>query len=72
MTSHCRTIAEIKLGPTTWRIDSDCGVVKIHSSRDGCMAALNSVEARRLAGELGGALTTAAYSVDRASRGGQR
>jgi hypothetical protein len=69
---HCRTIAEIKVGGTVWRVDSDCGVVKLHSSRDGCMAALNAVEARRLSGEFAQALTTAAWSVERASKGGVR
>lgn len=69
---NTRVIADVELGPTTWTVESHCGVVRIISSRDGCMCALNSVEARRAAGELAQALTTAAWSVDRAAAGGVR
>lgn len=69
---NTRIVAEIKLGPTTWTVESHCGVVRIISSRDGCMVALNSIAARRAAGELAQALTTAAWSVDRATAGGVR
>jgi len=72
MSRSVRTIGEVKLGPTTWRIDSDCGVVKLHSSRDGCMVALNEHDACRLADELGTMLYEAAASVERASMGGER
>ena len=48
----------------TWRVTSDCGVVKVYSSRDGCMLALNATTARRLAGELHDALVQAADATD--------
>lgn len=70
--SNCKTIGQVRLGETTWRIDSDCGVVKIHSSRDGCMAALNTGQARGLAQDLASLLRRAANSVDRATAGGPR
>ena len=73
---HCRVTAEIALpGGTIFRVDSDGGVVKIYSSRDGWVAALNPVEARRLSGEFAQALTAltmAAWSVERAAKGGVR
>ena len=73
VSGRCRVIAEIFLpGGTIFRVDSDGGVVKIYSSRDGCVAALNSAEARRLSGEFAQALTTAAWSVERAAKGGVR
>jgi len=72
MGQSVRTIGEVKLGPTTWRVDSDCGVVKLWSSRDGCMAALNEHDACRLADELSAMLYEAAQSVERASMGGER
>jgi hypothetical protein len=74
VSDHCRTIAELDLGVRdyTWRIDSDCGVVKLHSSRDGCMIALNSHRARELAWEFYDGVIQAAASVDRASRGEER
>lgn len=55
-----------------WQVRSTCGVVKVWSSRDGCMLAMNSTQARLLARELSEALEDAASSVDRASRGGKR
>lgn len=69
---HVREIARIKVGPATWFIYSDCGVVKITSAHHGCMAALSPSAARHLSVALAGALVEAADSVDSASSGGPR
>lgn len=47
-----------------WRVVSDCGVVKVYSTRDGCLFALNSYAARQLARDLAEALNTAADATD--------
>lgn len=58
--------------PYAWRVMSDCGVVKLYSSRDGCMLAINPARARQLADEFRDAVHAAADSVDRATSGGER
>jgi hypothetical protein len=60
-------IATVDLGVNgeyAWRVVSDCGVVKVYSTRDGCMIASNSYTARRLADELHAALNAAADATD--------
>lgn len=72
--SSLRTIATLDLGSAEYqlRVVSECGVVKVYSSRDGCLFAMNPFRARLLARELSEALEDAATSVDRATRGEPR
>ncbi len=58
-------------GSYQWAVRSTCGVVKIWSSRDGCMLAVAPTTARHLARELSEALEDAASHVERRSRGEQ-
>lgn len=60
-------VAEIDLshdGRYGWRVVSDCGVVKVYSTCDDCMLAVNSFTARRIADELAEALRHAADATD--------
>lgn len=73
---HDVLIAALDLGWTPgayrWFVRSDCGVVKVWSSRDGCMTALNPEAARRLGQQFAAAMDAAAEATDRASRGEPR
>lgn len=64
-------IATIQLCPRHygWRVLSDCGVVKVYSSRDGCLTALAPAEARRIAEEFAAALNEAADCTEVRSYG---
>lgn len=70
-----RTVATIDIGHGSdyrWAVVSDCGVVKLYSTRDGCMLAVDPTTARLLARELCEAIEDAASATERASRGESR
>jgi hypothetical protein len=56
-------------GDYGWRIVSDCGVVKVYSTRDGCMLALNPTTARRVADEFVALVNEAADTTELRSYG---
>jgi hypothetical protein len=62
-------------GPGThyrWAVRSTCGVVKVWSSRDGCMLAVNPTAARLIGSTFAAAMDAAADATERASRGEPR
>lgn len=68
-------VATVQLGAWSgyhWRVVSDCGVVKIYSSRDGCMVALNPSAARALLDQLYAAVDEAADLTEIRSFGAVR
>ncbi len=52
-----------------WRVDSDCGVVKVYSTRDGCMFAVDPQTAREIARAFHAALSDAADVTELRSYG---
>jgi hypothetical protein len=69
-------IAEVYLhGPGhayRWAVRSTCGVVKVWSTRDRCMLAVNPGQARMIGRTFARALEAAADATERASRGEPR
>lgn len=67
-----RVLGTVDLGASSWRVESHCGIVRVFSSRDGCMFAVNPDRARTIAAMFAVLVEQAAAATERASRGGER